>query len=151
MTPQKSFTFLQLKLFVQCSTKSHDFQRGDRIVSGDNQSTVEQRAGQRFQHQVNSPHSCSAGPTIRITLMRILILCVTLHFDADPDPDPAFYFDAIPDPDPRFQINAQSLGKVLKQAHFPPYILSCHYLSVIFVCVRCRYLQDNRTMICKRW
>ena len=22
------------------------------------------------------------------------------HFDADPDPDPAFHFDADPDPDP---------------------------------------------------
>jgi hypothetical protein len=45
------------------------------------------------------------------------------HFDADPDPDPAFdfaadpdpifYFDAVPDPDPdsSFKIKAQNLPK----------------------------------------
>jgi hypothetical protein len=28
------------------------------------------------------------------------------HFDADPDPDPAFHFDANPDPDPTFHSDA---------------------------------------------
>jgi len=34
------------------------------------------------------------------------------HFDADPDPDPAFHFNA--DPDPTLQIKAQNFEKMLK-------------------------------------
>ena len=34
------------------------------------------------------------------------------HFDADPDPDPAFHFNA--DPDPTLQIKAQICDKILK-------------------------------------
>ncbi len=126
-----------------CSTKSRDFQRGDRIVSGDNQSTVEQRAGQRLQHQVNSSNYWSEGPT-RGRLVNsehfilfssrslypdsvfILIPSRSLYPDSvlririllvnfDTDPEPTFYFDSVPDPDPdpSFQIKAQNLGKVL--------------------------------------
>jgi hypothetical protein len=61
------------------------------------------------------------------------------HFDAAPDPDPAypyhfdadpdhsFHFDADvdPDADPSFQIKAQNLEKALKWANIP-YILACH-------------------------
>ncbi len=44
--------------------------------------------------------------------------------DANPDPEPTFHPDAYPDPDPdpSFQIKAQTLEKVLKQAHIT-YIL----------------------------
>ncbi len=48
--------------------------------------------------------------TLLVILMRIES-CLSL--DADPDPDPSF------------QIKAQSLEKVLKQAHIP-YIMVCH-------------------------
>jgi hypothetical protein len=57
------------------------------------------------------------------------------HFDADPDADPLFYLmriripifhpEADPYRDPSFQIKAQTLDKVLKQAHIQ-YILACH-------------------------
>ncbi len=41
------------------------------------------------------------------------------------DPDPTFHPDADPNPDPGFQIKAQTLEKLLIQAHIP-YILVCH-------------------------
>ncbi len=44
------------------------------------------------------------------------------HYDADPDP--TFNFDADPDPDLSFQIKAQTLEKVLKQAHIPNILAS---------------------------
>ncbi len=62
----------------------------------------------------------------------------TYHPDADPDSDfylmrmgpdvdSTFHPDPDPDPnsDPSFQRKAQTLEKVLKQAHIP-YILACH-------------------------
>jgi hypothetical protein len=45
--------------------------------------------------------------------------------DLDADPNPTFHPDADLDPDPSFQIKAQTLDKVLKQAHIP-FILACH-------------------------
>jgi hypothetical protein len=57
-----------------------------------------------------------------ILARRYLVYCSVVdpdHFDADLDADPDL------DPDPSFQIKAQTLEKVLKQAHIP-YILACH-------------------------
>jgi hypothetical protein len=39
--------------------------------------------------------------------------------------DPILHPDADPNPDPTFQLKAQTLEKVLNQAHIP-FILACH-------------------------